>query len=187
MKYLKCSLALSMALAMSSPVLAQGSSWFAGASNGASAAAKKLTTPAGTDEYEVATVGKLFGGYWISPYVGIEVGYTALGDLDAEVSNIKHTLDVRGYTAAALGRFPVSEKISLLVKGGAMRWSATSKESSNESRNNGTTTLAGIGAEFGVARNISLRTEYEVVNDVGAEEGDETQIRLVTLSVLLRF
>ena len=75
----KSGLGLLLSMGISSAVFAQDPVWFVGVGQGGARADEKFESPSGEMRYEGSPMWKLFGGYWVSPHFGVEVGYNVLG------------------------------------------------------------------------------------------------------------
>lgn len=95
---------------------------------------------------------KLFGGAYLNKNFGVEVGYADLGEYDGT--------EVDGFYIAAVGKYPVNNKIDVIGKLGFMRWSA---ETSGFSDEDGTDPMIGIGATYKINNKMKILVDYHQV------------------------
>lgn len=158
------------AVAQAQPVTADASSgWYAGGSLGQSG--QKLRT----ENINVPTTGsqtttdsgyKLFGGYQFDRNWAAELQYVDLGKYKyADQSGGTAVVKTSGFSASAVGSWPVTEKMSLLGKVGLAQQtfavSIVTPSSEQSRRISGSTMLLGLGGEYEISKNLLLRTEYE--------------------------
>ena len=123
------------------------------------------------DELDTTDVGyKVYGGYLLYDYVGLDIAYINLG-------NPKST-DVTGFSASAIGNFPVNNQISLFAKVGSFVWDYDPPGSSSSSGND---INFGAGVNFNAMDNIYIHGELERY-----KAGDETII-IYSLGLALGF
>lgn len=111
---------------------------------------------------------KLFGGWSFNKYLAVEGGYVDGGEQRDRLGSSDIAIESSGYYVAGLARWPVNDWFAPYVKLGYVFYDATQTVSSGsvvqyESLSN-ERMLFGGGLEFRLARNFSLRAEYEKVN-----------------------
>lgn len=94
-------------------------SWYVGAGVGLS-----NVDEFGIDEDD--TGFKLFGGYHFNEFFGVEAAYVDLGELEeASIAGGPLTeLEVDGFSLAAVGRYPITNAVSIHGKAGVYFWDA---------------------------------------------------------------
>lgn len=142
--------------------------------------------------------GKLLGGMRYGRYLGAEIGYTALGEVERTGEErvapvIKGETD--GLYAAVMGYMPVAHRTELFGKAGVMRWNSDYENDYSQDDNNngyddsssndsGTSPLIGIGAQYHMNPNMFLRGEWERVISTG-NDANESDVDLLTVGVTL--
>ncbi|MFP5391052.1 MAG: outer membrane beta-barrel protein [Gammaproteobacteria bacterium] len=129
---------------------------------------------------------KIYGGWKFNKTFAVEGGYQYLGKGEIGTNTDSLNARVQSIFVAAVATLPVNEDFSLFAKVGASRnrtkISGTGFSAYKENR---TTPLLGIGAEYAFNAKISAIAEYEnfgkVVKDNGAD------LKVDTLSYGLRF
>jgi len=114
---------------------------------------------------------KLYGGYLFNDYLGIELGYTGLNSTEFTLrSGGSAKFDASGLPVQAVVFLPHGSHLTWIGKLGFVRWSAkiTSNFAPNES-DSGFAIAAGIGAEYRLTSNLSIRGELEYFPAVGDE------------------
>jgi OOP family OmpA-OmpF porin len=210
-----CGLALT-----SIPAQAQ---WYAGATIGSSdarldeganaafrfTAAGFSSAASSTDKRD--TAGRVFGGYQIKPWLGVELGYTDLGNYSlqtnasagsAGVGSLTNEIKIKGAEAAVVGRWSASEQLAVLARVGAFDGDAKSFVQSSGSvsllrgdtanyRERETIAVFGLGAEYRLTKRVWLRADwshYDRINTIDAlGVSRESNIDLYSIGVVARF
>ena len=136
---------------------------------------------------------RLVGGWDLGRYVAVEAAYFDAGSQHlVPVADNGFDVDFSGHSAAALARLPLGS-FSPFVRVGMLRWKEkgelmtiigpTPYSRADESL------LLGAGVGYDVARNFSLRAEWErfEVGGTGAARGRDVQQDQLWLSALARF
>ena len=114
---------------------------YAGASAGVSIYDKLDTTDVGY---------KLYGGYLMYDYVGLDVAYINLGNPES----IEHS----GVSVSAIGNFPINGQVSLFGKLGTFIWKVDPSSASSTSGNDYN---LGAGVNFNAMDNLYIHGEIE--------------------------
>lgn len=119
-----------------------------------------------TDEQSRAF--KIYGGYQLTDYFGVQAGYTRLGSLnDSFASNgvsVKQTVSGRSLYVAGTASYPVSESFALTGKLGISFGKATGTNVLTASDNligSKRYLMSGFGGEYRLNRSIALTADYE--------------------------
>lgn len=100
-----------------------------------------------------STAYKIFGGYRVAPYFGIEGGYRDFGKADAGPFSV----ETDGFDIAAVGFLPVGP-VDLFAKGGVIFWNTDGQAPApNDS---GQDLMYGVGGQLNLGR-LFLRLESE--------------------------
>jgi len=149
---------LALALAAGS-AFAQETGWYVGADIGQ--ARNNLTSPTspavGLDKKDTAY--GLHGGYQFNKYFATELGVTRLGT--QKIGDNKST--TTAYSLDAIGRLPVSDKFSVYGRLGAAHME---RNYSAASGNHAAGFKVGLGADYAIDKNWSVRTELTRYNNV---------------------
>ena len=158
-------------LSVASPALAQR--WYVGGSLGSSDmdedVAIGLITSGSVDGTDRGF--KVVGGYQFNPYFAFELGYVDLGT--AEYAGdyfgtpvLNGRLDVDGVSIGVVGLLPLHPNFSLLGKIGLFGWYAEARDITGGfgfyGDRDGSDLAYGVGLEFNVTPNFSLRAEWEL-------------------------
>lgn len=120
------------------------------------------------------TAGHIYGGIQLSDSVAIEVGYADLGTTASYYYSdpVDVHQETTGYTLAGVVRHRLGKASPMHVygKAGVFRW--TSETQSNldypgTAKASGTSPMAGIGLEYEVNHNMSLKAGWDRYFDVG--------------------
>jgi len=171
------------------PELETERNWYAGVGVGGSVYADACN---GAEDSDVA--GRVYVGYQFNDYLSVEGGYHDLGAIDSMVGNCSSPASVDpsvdGLSVSVLGRVPVSEKVSVIGRAGAMFWNMDVDASSSAPAvsDDGVSPLAGVGMGIAVAERIEWRVEYDRFFDVGEQETTgQTDIDTLTAGVAVNF
>lgn len=140
---------------------------------------------------------KLFGGYQLNKYFGVEVAYVDMGEFTTDAtyttplgSPVHGSAEGDGGLFSVVGTLPVGETFAVFGKMGAFVWDVDATASNSfgmlEDNYNGTTLAYGLGANWQLSRNISLRGELERLKDIGPDDG-EADVDLYSLGAAYHF
>lgn len=200
-------LASALALCAQSPVLAQtqmqdpASGWYAGGSLGSSSIKLRTDNISSTidGQQETRDTGyKLLGGYQFNNNWAAELQYFDLGKYKyTDIGGGSATVKTHGLALSGVGIFPVAQKVSILGKLGLARqtFAANAIASDGETfsdKVSKTTLVVGVGAEYEINKNLSLRAEYEyfgvpTVPTVLSSGDQKVKLRTDLFSVGLRY
>jgi hypothetical protein len=100
---------------------------------------------------------KIFGGYTFNTHLALEAGYADFGSVGQSGVNFDQST---GYVAA-VGLLPLSPQWTLFGKLGFNRWYVDGASSNDR----GTDPMYGVGIQYNLTRQISLRAEFETFED----------------------
>ncbi len=202
MKYQKSVIAFAAAL-LAVPVIVSAQArpatdlgWYAGGSFGASQVRPtidNLNLAAAGHEDRSDTGFKFFGGYQFHTNWAAEFQFQDVGQYTLTAAGVGElTLRARGYALSAVGTLPVSKDFSLLGKLGITRQDyklrATAGGLSGSESRSKTSALVGVGAEYRLTNNLSVRGEYEYFGAPTQDiAGSTLKVRTSLLSVGLRY
>lgn len=141
---------------------------------------------------------KLFGGYQVNKYFGVEGGFVDFNDVKASSTvtgparSVYTTAENDAWTLAAVGTLPVSKRVSVFAKLGASSWSsnlrsvttqlgAIANTAAASKRNRGVDLFYGLGASYALLDNVDLRGEVE------RYKFDNLDIDLMTAGLAVKF
>ncbi len=211
---LASALVFASAAALPTAAFAQDAGWYLGGAVGQSkfdinrgepaagfTAAGLTTTGITTDEND--TGWKLFGGYKINKYFGVEGTYVDLGKFSASTTITAGLPGVPlGFTASAkakdglyisaVGTWPVTTDFSVFGKLGVYSIKTTVTASvagisvGDSSRDENVTLGAGVGYNF--TKNLGIRGEWERFNKVGnKDKTGEADVDLLSIGLVYKF
>jgi hypothetical protein len=142
---------------------------------------------------------RVFGGYQLTRHLGIEGGFTDLGEVRTTLAgnvvdigdfltgtNELHPHSARGFEGSLVARYPLARRLFVNGRVGVLSWDARyrSQDANGEERllkERGADVLLGAGVEFVVFRNWSLNAGWSR-HDVAGE-----RIDFRSLGILIRF
>ena len=125
-----------------------------------------------------SSAGKLFFGFNVNPYIGMEVAYVNLGSNYIDYYGDKFTQD--GASFELVGYLPITPYFNLFGKVGLFNWTASSNY--YYAYDTGTDNTYGFGLSAQVAPRIWLRGEYQTFMDIAGGDVD-----LVSASISFHF
>lgn len=122
-----------------------------------------------------STTGHIYGGIQLSDGIAIEAGYTNLGSTAAyhdQYKGIGVEQETSGYTVAGVMRHRIGKSSPMHVygKAGLFRWTTEAEGYAGSVEASGTSPMAGVGVEYELSHNMSLKAGWDRYFDVG--EGD---------------
>lgn len=121
---------------------------------------------------------KIFGGYNINDFLGMELAYINLGSNYVDVNNNSFTQD--GVSYELVGHLPINPNLDLFGKVGLYNWTASTNYSYASAQ--GTNNDYGFGLSARVAPQLWLRGEYQKFLDV-----DGGDVNMVSVSMSYHF
>ncbi|RFB74110.1 MULTISPECIES: outer membrane beta-barrel protein [unclassified Herbaspirillum] len=151
-----------------SSVAAEAQGWYAGVSAGyAQNKASGINFLAGTSKKESDTGFKVFGGYQFTPNWAAELEAVDFGKFQADSTFLTSRVKASAIGASVIGSYPLSSEFSVFGKLGAAAKFTKVDESApiigykySQKKTSGSV-LAGVGAEYKLSAQLSLRAEYE--------------------------
>lgn len=117
---------------------------------------------------------RIAGGYHFSPMLAVEVGYSMIGDSTINYVNASVTSKNSALQVAAVGSYAVAPAFDLIGKLGlsmnSNKLTGTGAASYINSSNSSTALMFGIGAQYHINQQVSIRAQYE---DFGKFKNDD--------------
>lgn len=183
---------------------ANGAGWYAGGGLGWARVKDTIdlssTTSVERDGNNLG--GKLFVGYRINEYFGVEGAYSNYGKEKYRFVEsgdpISGKFNAEAMTIAATGRLPIGNGFAALGKIGVSRvhakytaaWTDSGVPKSASGSHNTVVPTLGFGAEYALSKSITVRAEYEINGKANiVEPSDDSSAKLKTdmLSVGLSY
>lgn len=133
-----------------------------------------VTTTSDVDDSDLGW--KIFGGYNLNQYFGIELAYVDLGEAEINATSTAPvagtasiSAEADGFTFAGVARYPINERFDVFGKLGGFVWDVEGGGSltvgggtiTATAEDDGTSILFGLGAEYEMGNNIGVRAEWE--------------------------
>lgn len=176
----------SLLLVASSSAFAEG--FYVGGDLGA-ASYSNVTVPA-AGGFAAATfpnpgMFRIAGGYHFNKMLAVEIDYAKFGDSTLSYAGVGDvTLAMHSLQAAAVGTYPLSSSFDLIGKLGLSANSAslsgTGAFATGGPSTSKTDLLIGIGAQYNINSQFSIRTQYE---SFGAFDGSSSPIKASVFSL----
>ena len=173
---------------IATPVLADDTGTFYVGADFGMAKCCNLTNYSGYPGWSNPAEFSLSGGYHFSPVLAVEMRYSTFGDSNGTVSNgIPATLSLSSFQVAFVGSLPVGEQFDLLGRIGLASNAEDYSDPFNGYGSYSQTDLTyGLGAQFHISRQISLRAMY---NDYGKFDNYDPPVKVssYTLGMVFNF
>ncbi len=104
------------------------------------------------------TGGKVYAGYEFSPYFALELGYAEFGKFQGDLNT---SVKANGPFLDAVGKFPFAPGWAALVRGGVFQGKLDLDTPLGSRDDNATAAKFGVGLQYDLSHNTSIRTEYE--------------------------
>jgi OOP family OmpA-OmpF porin len=139
---------------------------------------------------KTSTGAKLYGGYRISPALGVEAAYVHFGEASTTAEGLTVGSKPKSYYAAVTGTMAVSPVFSVSAKLGVARTDTTLFVAIDGERaagkDTGTSAMFGVGAQYKFSETVSLVAEYENYGKVAKDEQSSLNLKVSMFSVGVR-
>jgi len=173
---------------------AQDGGWYVGLGIGRARSGDGCTgaAPPGITCDDKDTTWKIFGGYEINQYLGVELGLVDLGERPASVTGVgAGTAKFRIFETLVVGTLPIGERFSVYGKAGIFQWDADYSfpaGTAGGADSQGKDYTYGLGVRYHFTRNAALRLEAQRYKKVGeASMTGQFDVDVFALGVLFRF
>jgi len=165
----KIASALLLSAAISAPAFAADQGAFVNADLG-QVSYSNATSSLGTTAFPNPGTIRIGGGYHFSPYLGVEAGYSIIGDSTINTTFLGATVNEKlkssSMQVAAVGTYPINDSFNVFGKLGLSNtkidYTATvngvSVGSSSASKTN---LMFGLGGQFNINQHFGIRAQYE--------------------------
>lgn len=111
---------------------------------------------------------KIYGGARLGDKLGVEIGYTDLGEFKETSGRNPESVEASGFYVAATFTFSTSDKFDFFGKAGLMRWSVDNSDGTDD---DGFDPMFGIGAAYKFKKNMDIVADYTMydVNDADVD------------------
>lgn len=151
---------------------------------------------------------RAFAGWGLGRYLGLELGYVDLGEASFSAQStgafywpagpVNGRTDADGLDLTLRGRIPTGTALMITVRGGGVRWSATTDLSdangTTSTDDKGTSLVYGVGLELEAGRHVSIVADYTAYDlnlkgspTIAAGRLGHHPVRLMTLGLLVPF
>ena len=139
--------------------------------------------PAGFSCDLTDTGWKFFGGYRVNRHLAVEGSYIKLGEFRASTGAVNATVEGESWSIAAMGLMPVGSSFTLFAKAGVAQTEAEARAVGPGGAAFGsgdqTELHYGFGAMYSITRNLSLRGEWERLED--------SEVDMISIGLQYRF
>lgn len=109
---------------------------------------------------------KAYTGYQFNTYLGVEGGYANLNDMTARTGSLRTNVRSDAWTLAAVGTYPLTDKISVNAKLGAAYILSLTKAKNGAALtrrigDDGYDPYYGVGISYALFDNLSLRADWD--------------------------
>lgn len=136
---------------------------------------------------------QVFAGWQIVKWIGIEGGWTDLGQSSfmSAVGELTE-VDTKGFQLNAVVTLPVLEKAGVYFKAGAFAWDVDLSQTDaldvqREVSEKGVDYVVGVGLRYPLTETLGVGIEYQRYEDVGDSSTGSFDANLLTAGLLFRF
>jgi OOP family OmpA-OmpF porin len=126
---------------------------------------------------------KFFAGYRVSRHLAVEGTYLKMGEFRASSGGVNATVEGESWSIAAMGLFPVGSSFTLFGKAGIAQTDVEARAVGPGGTAFGsgdqTELHYGFGAMYSITRNLSLRGEWERLED--------SEVDMISIGLQYRF
>lgn len=186
---------IATAAGISPLVFAQDSGGYLGASVGQSRIKDFCPNilPVGTSCDDRSSAYGVFLGYQVNKYLGVEVGYTDLGEFKASGSGTNLTNKVQGVELLGVGTIPINPQLDVYGKVGVLSWE--DKQSCTgtscvfgSQKETGTDLTYALGAQINFTKNVAGRVQYQRYQDVGEDATTgKSDVDVMSVGIVFKF
>jgi OOP family OmpA-OmpF porin len=137
------------------------------------------------------TAWKLFGGYQINRYLGLELGYHDLGRASATGPGGSATFDSTAWTGSVVGSLPITQRFAGFAKVGLARTETdavgTIGGAPSVTNDRNTDATYGLGLRYDFTKAVGVRGEWERFRSGGGLGGGKNDIDVFSVSGVVRF
>ncbi|MFN0314197.1 MAG: outer membrane beta-barrel protein [Burkholderiales bacterium] len=131
---------------------------------------------------------KAFVGFDLAEHFSLEAGYYGLGETRANPGGNSFKFEPIGVALQGVVQLRLNDHVVVQPKIGAFFWDIDTTVNGTKFNDTGTSLVFGVGAEIGLARNLTLRVDAEFFPNLGDEfTVGESDVSLVSTSLVLRF
>ncbi len=112
---------------------------------------------------------KIYGGYAFNDYYAFEAAYYNFAE--ASVASVESApgsgifnsakADMKGLGVYAVGMYPVSKEVNLMLKLGVLNWNADLKVNNTSGSNDGTDVAYALAASYAFTKELLITAEWE--------------------------
>lgn len=113
--------------------------------------------------FDSAVGWKIFAGYEINVNFSLEGGYTSFGEMDGPIiSGVSTSIEPTGFELAAVGRYPINDRLSFLGKLGFLAWDfKVNGAGIGSASTTGTDIFFGLAGEYNLPGNLGVRVAWD--------------------------
>ncbi len=116
-----------------------------------------------------STNWRIYAGYEFNEYIGIEGSYLDLGEISDNVLGVPVKADADGWSLAAVGKIPLSEKWAVQAKAGLYFWdgqSSVAGVTENDPGDQNPFVGLGVAYKFNEKTQLDVGVDYYDMDDV---------------------
>jgi OOP family OmpA-OmpF porin len=147
-----------------------------------------LTGLGGGNFEDDGTGTKLYGGYTFNKYFAAEASIynfaeASVGAFETTGGTVvtDASVSMKGIGAYAVGMYPVSNKVNLMVKLGVLSWDADLQANNKTATNDGTDVAYALAASYGFTKELLVTAEWE------SFDSDNPELSMLSLGFRFNF
>lgn len=130
----------------------------------------------------------IFAGYQINQNFAAELGYHDLGKATASGAGVTAEVKATAWDLVAVGMLPFANQFTGYGKLGLYYGKAEGSSNVGLSASDTNTGLTyGLGVQWDPMKQLGVRVEYQVFNDVGGDNVGKSDVSVISIGALWRF
>lgn len=194
----KIATALLLSAAISAPAFAANEGAYVAVDLGQASFSNANGGPNGTTAFPNPGSLRIGGGYHFSQYVGVEAGYSIIGDstINSTITGVgtaTETLKTKSLNVAAVGTYPINDMFNVFGKLGLANtkidYTLTSNFGATGSASASKTNLMfGLGGQYNINQHFGIRAQYEDFGKVQfAGTGPNVGVKVISVGGVYNF
>ena len=182
-------LSAASAMLVAAPAFAQDQGWYVGLHLGQAQAKDACDglSGAGVSCDDKDTAFRILGGYQLNKNFAIELGYNDLGEVSASGPGGSASIEAKAWEVVAVGSLPFTPNLSGYLKGGLYRGDTDATAPGVSLSETNTDLTFGIGVRWDFTKNLGVRAEYQIYQDVGGGDLGESDVNVMSVGVIWKF
>lgn len=177
------------AMLVAAPAFAQDQGWYVGLHFGQAQAKDACDdlSGAGVSCDDKDTAFRILGGFQLNKNFAVELGYNDFGEVSASGPGGSASIEAKAWELTAVGSWPFTPNFSAYGKLGLYRGDTDATAPGVSASETNTDLTYGIGVRWDFTKNLGVRAEYQIYQDVGGGDIGESDVNVMSVGVIWKF